>query len=91
MFSWIKANPIVAGAIVLVAVALIAAFFGYLTSENKRHENQLINQGATVERSNQQSETINAVQDAKNAVEQPSSEQLNRVCGKYDRNCPQHP
>lgn len=84
-------NFIVRGAVIaLLGLFMVLAF----RSCDKRHNQEqanLVNQGATLERVQQQSETINAVQNAQKAVEHPTPEQLNIVCDKYDRNCPHHP
>jgi flagellar basal body-associated protein FliL len=92
MLPWIKGNPIIAGiiaAIVLaLGVALITGWFGHKTTQEERHENALVNLGAVQERAAQQQETINAVIEAQRPV---SASELNRVCDKYDRNCPHGP
>lgn len=53
-----------------------------------RHEEKVFNSGSTSEQVKSQSETINAVQNAQIVVAHPTSDQLNIVCSKYDRNCP---
>ena len=87
MWAWLKANPLYAGIILVVAVAIVAGAYKLIDKWHGEHENQLVNQGELQEHGKTNEETINAVNTAKNAVEQPSAEQLNRVCGKYDRNC----
>lgn len=74
----------------LLIVAIVAGVRSCKQQEDDENAN-LVNQGATIERSQSQSETINAVSKAQEAVRNPSPEQLNVVCGKYDRNCPHRP
>lgn len=75
----------------LIALAFIAAIvLGVKQCKqiDSNSDNVLVNAGATEERSRGQSEVINHVQNAQDAVRNPSPEQLNIVCEKYDRNCP---
>lgn len=77
----------------LAAIALIAVIVTGVKQckqIEQQNDNTLVNAGVTQERSASQSETINAVQNAQNVVRAPSSEQLNVVCSKYDRNCSPH-
>jgi hypothetical protein len=74
----------------LLALGLIAAIvIGVQRCKeiNQENNNTLVNAGVTQERSEAQGETINAVQNANDAVRNPTSNQLNVVCSKYDRNC----
>lgn len=74
----------------LVALALIAAIVGGVRSCKKidqQQENALVESGVTKERSQAQSEVINHVEDARDAVDNPTVNELNVVCEKYDRNC----
>jgi hypothetical protein len=75
-----------------VGVALLALIIVLgARSCDRRHDNEgmnLVNQGATEERAATQAETINAVSNAQEAVRNPTPEQLNVVCSRYDRNCP---
>lgn len=87
MLKWITGNPILSGVIAAVLIAAVIAFFAFRSAENKRHEDQLINQGVTTERVQSQSEVINHVKEANAARDTPTSNELNIVCGKYDRNC----
>jgi len=87
MLKWIKGNPLYAGIIAAVLIAAVVAFFAFRTIENKRHEGQLVKQGATQEQVKSQSEVINHVKEANAARDNPTSNELNIVCGKYDRNC----
>ena len=75
----------------VIAAALMLIITLSFRSCDKRHDNEInnaVNAGATTERAQSQSETINAVQEAKNVVEHPTANQLNVVCSKYDRKCP---
>lgn len=85
--NWIRSNPILAGVIAAVLIAAVVAFFAFRTIENKRHEGQLTNLGATTEQVKSQSEVINHVKEANSARDNPTGNELNIVCGKYDRNC----
>ena len=87
MFSWITRNPLITGLIALVLIAAVIAFFSYLDKGDQRQENQLINHGVTQERDASKTEVINRVEQAQDAVRNPTSNELNRVCEKYDRNC----
>lgn len=87
MISWITKNPLTTGLIALVLIAAVIAFFSYLDKGDQRQENQLINHGVTLEREAGKTEVINRVEQAKDAGDTPTSDELNRVCDKYDRNC----
>lgn len=78
---------IVPGVLVLALVAAIV--FGVRScQENERAENnQLINTGELIERGAASEEVIRDVEEARNAVDNPTSNDLNVVCEKYDRNC----
>lgn len=87
LFSFIKGDPLFLG---VIAVVIIAVFMLSIRSCEKQedHDNaNLVNQGAIVERDASKSEVINHVEQAKDAVDNPTSDDLNRVCTKYDRNC----
>lgn len=86
--NWLKSNPIIAGVGLLIAIVAVIAFFSFLDKGRQRHEGQLVNQGELIERGEGNAKVLNDVGDAKNAVDEPSAEQLNRVCSQYDRNCP---
>lgn len=88
MLNWIKGNPLWAGLAALVLIVAVLAFFSFLDKGRERHEEQLVNKGQLQERSEGNARVLNDVAIAKNAVEQPSSDQLNVVCSSYDRNCP---
>lgn len=75
----------------LAALALVAAIVGGVRSCKKidqQEQNKVFNSGVEHEQVQGQSEIINAVTNAQNVVRNPTSEQLNVVCSKYDRNCP---
>jgi cell division protein FtsN len=91
MMKWITSNPLYAGIILAALLAVVAGGYVVIEKKQKRQENTLVNQGELIERTQSQSETINAVQNAQQVVDHPSTEQLNIVCGKYDRNCPHRP
>jgi hypothetical protein len=74
----------------VLALALVAAIvFGVRgCKEDEREENnQLINTGELIERGEANRKVIDDVQEARNAVDNPTSDDLNVVCEKYDRNC----
>lgn len=72
-----------------VLALLVALVFGIRGMQNDEREenNQLINTGIVIEREAGQAEVINHVEQAKDAVTNPTSNELNVVCEKYDRNC----
>jgi hypothetical protein len=75
----------------LLALGLITAIvFGVKGCKEDQMDanNQLVNSGQVIEREHSQGETINAVQNANDAVRNPTSNELNSVCSHYDRNCP---
>lgn len=74
----------------LAALALVASIvLGVNSCKKTDQENRriLVNSGEVLERSHSQSETINAIEKANDAVTNPTSNDLNIVCEKYDRNC----
>lgn len=73
------------GALLLIA-AIVLGVKG-CKEIDQENRNQLVNSGEIIEREKGQAEAINAIQNANNAVERPTPEQLNVVCNKYDRNC----
>jgi len=78
---------------VLALGILAAIIFGVVRCKeiNQENNNAIFNNGVVAERSESQGETINAVQNANDAVRNPTSNELNVVCSKYDRNCTQRP
>lgn len=74
----------------LATLALIAAIvFGVrgCAQDERAENNQLIEIGQTVERDKGNQEVINSVKEANDAVTNPTVNELNVVCEKYDRNC----
>lgn len=51
-------------------------------------DNILINSGADHVEVQHQAAVINAIQAAEDATRNPTGNQLDRLCSKYDRNCP---
>lgn len=87
MLKWITANPLWAGLAALVLIVAILGGIKACTGQIDKSNANLVNQGATEERAKSNAETINAVANAQRAADQPTANQLNVVCGKYDRNC----
>lgn len=74
----------------LAVLALIAAIvFGVrgCAQDEREENNQMIEAGKTAEREKGQAKVIEDVEKAINAVDNPTSNELNIVCNKYDRNC----
>lgn len=74
----------------LVALALVAAIVaGVRSCKQIEQENDkaLVNSGEVRERSRGQAEVINHVEQAKDARDNPTNADLERVCDKWDRNC----
>lgn len=78
---------VAAGIAVLALVAAIVLGVNSCKKIDQQNDNTLVNSGAIKEREASQGETINAVQNANDAVANPTSNELNIVCSKYDRNC----
>jgi hypothetical protein len=77
-------------AIGVAILALVAAIvFGVRgCQEDERQENnQLINTGELIERGAASEEVIKDVEEARNAVDNPTDADRRNVCEKYDRNC----
>jgi hypothetical protein len=49
--------------------------------------NDTVNVGVVKEREETKTEVLNRVEQGRDAVDNPTSAELNRVCDKYDRNC----
>lgn len=75
------------GITALVVIALIITTVRGCKQDERDAQNQVFNSGVITEREKSNSEALNAVQTSKNAVDNPTSNQLNVVCEKYDRNC----
>lgn len=83
-------NPwkyVVTGILILALIA--ATVFGVrgCSKDEREENNQLIEVGKTIEREAGQTKVIKDVEEAINAVDNPTSAELNVVCEKYDRNC----
>lgn len=79
---------IVIGLAALGLIVALALSVRGCKKDEYNQTNQSINLGAKSERADTQGEVLNHVQKANNAVSNPTDEQLNILCGKYDRNCP---
>lgn len=90
MLNWLKSNPIYAGIILIVLLAIVAGTLSMIERNQQREEENLVNLGASQEREAGNKEVLNNVGKAKEAGERPTAEQLNSVCSKYDRNCNQN-
>ena len=73
-----------------IALALLAAIvFGLrgCANDERAENNQFVNSGVVMEREAGQREVINHVEEARDAVANPTVNELNVVCEKYNRNC----
>jgi uncharacterized protein YpmS len=75
------------GVLALALVAAIVIGFRGIQNDEREENNQLIEQGIVVEREAGQREVIKDVEEARDAVSNPTVNELNVVCEKYDRNC----
>lgn len=87
MLTWLKANPLYAGIILAVLLAIIFGTFKLIESRMDKADEVLVNSGVLIERGAANSEVINSVQNANDARDNPSPELDNRVCEEFDRNC----
>lgn len=74
----------------LAALALVAVIVGGVKGCKQidaDQDNQLVNAGVTQERSATQGKVLSDVQNAQDAVSNPTANDVQRVCEKYDRNC----
>ena len=78
---------VVLGVLVLALVAAIVFGVRGCQEDERQENNQLINTGEIIEREAGQREVINHVEEARDAVTNPTVNDLNVVCEKYDRNC----
>lgn len=72
-------------------LALVAAIiFGVTQCKrvDQNNQNQQVNSGIAIERGKSNEETVNALEAVRRA---PTGNELNSVCGKYDRNCEKRP
>lgn len=75
----------------VIALALVAAIIAGIVSYkkiNQENDNALVNSGEVKEREKGQAEVINHVKEVQDARDNPTPDELNIVCSKYDRNCP---
>lgn len=87
MLTWLKANPLYAGIILAVLLAIIFGTFKLIESRMDKADEVLVNSGVLIERGAANEEVINSVQNANDARDNPSPELDNRVCEEFDRNC----
>jgi hypothetical protein len=87
MLKWITSNPLYAGIILVVLLAIIFGGFKLVESRMDKADETLVNLGATTERGRANEEVINSVQNATDARDRPNPELDNRVCDEFDRNC----
>lgn len=78
---------LVPGILVLVLIAAIVFGVRSCQQDEREEDKQLINTGEIIEREAGQREVINHVEEARDAVDNPTSDELNVMCEKYDRNC----
>jgi hypothetical protein len=78
---------VVPGVIALALIAAIVLGVKSCKEIDQENNNQLVNYGEVLSTSQSQGETINAVQNANDARTNPTSNELNVVCERYDRNC----
>lgn len=87
MLNWIKTNPIFAGILLIVLLAVVYGTFRLIGERLDKGDQVLVNSGVQQERGRANEEVINSVQDAKDARDDRSADTERRVCEKYDRNC----
>lgn len=78
---------IVPGVLVLALIAAIIFGVRGCKEDEREENNQFINTGEIIEREAGHREVINNVEKARDAVDNPTGNELNVVCEKYDRNC----
>jgi hypothetical protein len=83
--GWKKYIVVGLAFLALVAV-IVVGVRGCKQDENDMY-NETINTGAQIERGNAATEVLNRVEQGEDAVRNPTSNELNVVCDKYDRNC----
>lgn len=75
------------GIVALILVAVIVFGVRGCIQDERVEDNQLVNTGEIIEREAHQREVIKDVEEARDAVDNPTGNDLNVVCKKYDRNC----
>lgn len=78
---------VVPGVLVLALIAAIVFGVRGCAQDEREENNQILNTGELIERGKSNSEVINNVEKARDAVDNPTGSELNVVCEKYDRNC----
>jgi Na+-transporting NADH:ubiquinone oxidoreductase subunit NqrC len=78
---------VVLGILALALIASIVVGVRGCKQDERDENNQMVNSGQMIEREAGQREVINAVKNANEARDNPTSNELNVVCNKYDRNC----
>ena len=78
---------VVVGVFALALVATIVLGVKSCKQIDQQNHNAVVNTGVVQEREATHAEVINHVEAAHNAVTNPTSNDLNVVCEKYDRNC----
>lgn len=66
--KWITANPIAAGLIALGIVVFVLAGFSFLSRENQREEDNLVNKGRIEEQKRGQDNVLNKLENAARPV-----------------------
>lgn len=87
MLTWLKANPLYAGIILAVLLAIVFGGYKLIEGRMESHDEVLVNSGQLIERGRANEEVLNSVQNAQDARDNPSPELDNRVCSEFDRNC----
>ena len=85
MLPFIKANPLLVGAFVLLIGFGLWLLVSMTERGEIREETNLRESGAVTERLETNEEVLNRVEQAKDAVRDPDPGELERVRGKYDR------
>lgn len=85
MIDWKR--YILLGILALGLVAAIVMGVKGCKEIDQEQDNALVNSGVVLEREASKGEVINAIEKSRDAVDAPTSDELNRVCDKYDRNC----
>jgi hypothetical protein len=78
---------LIAGLAVLALVAVIVMGVKGCKEIDQENYNTTVNSGVIKEREASKGVVINHVEQANDAVRNPSPAELNSVCHKYDRNC----
>lgn len=91
-FAWFKALPIAgklaAGAVALALLLAIVLSVRGCANDERAEDKEFVNMGATKERAQIQGKVLDNVGKANDARGRPTPADEQRVCEKYDRNCP---